>query len=69
MKHFLLALIRSYRFLLSPWLGDQCRFYPTCSAYAEEAIGRHGSIHGGWLVLRRLGRCHPWHPGGTDPVP
>jgi putative membrane protein insertion efficiency factor len=69
MKLLLLNLIRAYRFLLSPWVGNQCRFHPTCSAYAEEAIGRHGSLHGSWLALRRIGRCHPWHPGGSDPVP
>jgi len=69
MKTLLLGAIRAYRYALSPWLGNQCRFYPTCSAYAEEAIGRHGALRGGWLTVRRLGRCHPWHPGGMDPVP
>ncbi len=69
MRTFLLALIRAYRYLLSPWLGGHCRFHPTCSAYALEAIERHGALRGGWLALRRVARCHPWHPGGLDPVP
>ena len=69
MKRLLLATIRVYQFLLSPWVGNQCRFYPTCSHYAAEAIERHGAARGGWLALRRIGRCHPWHPGGMDPVP
>lgn len=69
MQTLLLTLIKGYQFLLSPWLGNQCRFYPTCSHYAAEAIQRHGSVRGGMLALRRLGRCHPWHPGGFDPVP
>lgn len=69
MKRLLLALIRSYQFLLSPWVGNQCRFYPTCSHYAAEAIERHGALCGGWLAVRRIGKCHPWHPGGMDPVP
>jgi len=69
MKRLLLAMIRAYQFLLSPWVGNQCRFYPTCSHYAAEAIERHGAVRGSWLALRRIGRCHPWHPGGMDPVP
>ena len=69
MSRLLLALIRAYRYLLSPWWGSQCRFTPTCSEYAAEAIERHGALHGGWLALRRIGRCHPWHAGGFDPVP
>lgn len=69
MKRLLLAIIRAYQFLLSPWVGNQCRFYPTCSHYAAEAIERHGAVRGSWLALRRIGRCHPWHPGGMDPVP
>lgn len=69
MKHFLLALIDGYRLLLSPLFGGQCRFYPSCSSYAREAIETHGSWRGSWLALRRILRCNPWHPGGIDPVP
>ncbi|RMD70391.1 MAG: membrane protein insertion efficiency factor YidD [Gammaproteobacteria bacterium] len=69
MQALLLILIRGYRFWLSPWLGNHCRFHPSCSQYAETAILRHGAWRGGWLALRRLARCHPWHPGGLDPVP
>ncbi len=63
------ALIRFYQFLLSPALGNCCRFHPTCSQYAIEAIDAYGVIRGSWLAVRRLSRCHPWHPGGVDPVP
>ncbi len=62
-------LIRLYQCVLSPLLGPACRFYPTCSEYALESIGRFGVLRGGWLALRRIGRCHPWNPGGFDPVP
>ncbi len=65
----LLALIGSYRRWLSPLLGPRCRFIPSCSAYGLEAIQRHGPWRGGWLTLRRLGRCHPFTPCGCDPVP
>ncbi|MCX8048232.1 MAG: membrane protein insertion efficiency factor YidD [Methylohalobius sp.] len=65
----LIAAIRWYRFWLSPWLGNQCRFYPSCSSYALLAIERFGVAGGLWLALCRLLRCHPWHPGGVDPVP
>ena len=69
MKPVLLALIRGYRYLLSPWWGSQCRFHPTCSLFAQEAIERHGAARGTWIAMRRIGRCHPWHAGGYDPVP
>lgn len=69
MKSLLLGLIRAYRLVLSPWWGRQCRFTPSCSEYASEAIDRHGAREGSWMALRRLGRCHPWCPGGFDPVP
>ena len=69
MKTLLLGAIRAYRYLLRPMLGANCRFYPSCSDYASEAIARHGAARCTWLALRRIGRCHPWHPGGYDPVP
>ncbi len=69
MKQALLALIRAYRFVLSPWWGTQCRFMPTCSQYAADAVERHGALEGSWLAMRRIGRCHPWCDGGFDPVP
>lgn len=69
MKRVLLVLIAGYRLLLSPLLGASCRFYPSCSAYAAEAIDTHGALKGTWLALRRLVKCHPWHGGGFDPVP
>jgi putative membrane protein insertion efficiency factor len=65
----LMALVRAYRYFLSPWLGSACRFEPTCSAYALGALERHGAAAGTYLTLRRLGRCHPWCAGGLDPVP
>ena len=65
----LLAVIEGYRLVLSPLLGHFCRYHPTCSAYGAEAIRRHGAARGGWLALRRIGRCHPFHRGGYDPVP
>ncbi len=63
------AFIRAYQLLLSPFIGNQCRFHPSCSNYALEAINTHGAIRGSWLTLRRLGRCHPFNAGGFDPVP
>jgi putative membrane protein insertion efficiency factor len=69
MRKVFVYLIRAYRYLVSPLLGNHCRFYPSCSSYAEEAIVRHGTMLGTWLTLRRLLRCHPWHEGGCDPVP
>ena len=67
--HALRGLIRGYQLLLSPVLPAVCRFQPSCSAYAFEAVGRHGAVAGGWLAVRRVLRCHPWHDGGFDPVP
>lgn len=69
MKTLLLAFIRAYQYLLRPMLGSNCRFYPSCSDYAREAIERHGAFRGTWLAIRRVARCHPYHPGGFDPVP
>lgn len=69
MKKVLLFLIVAYRYLISPWLGNHCRFYPSCSAYAQEAITEHGALRGLWLSIKRLSRCHPFHEGGYDPVP
>jgi putative membrane protein insertion efficiency factor len=63
------GLLRGYQTYVSPALPPMCRFYPTCSAYAIEALQVHGPLRGAWLTLRRLLRCHPWHPGGIDPVP
>ena len=68
-RQALAAVIRGYQLAVSPLLPPACRFTPTCSQYALEAVQRHGVVRGGWLGLRRLARCHPWHPGGPDPVP
>ena len=68
-RHALLALVRLYRLLLKPWLGNACRFEPTCSAYALDALSRHGAAAGSYLAARRILRCHPWCDGGCDPVP
>lgn len=69
MRFVLCALIRGYQILISPWLAPRCRYYPTCSQYALEAVQLHGAWRGGWLALKRLGRCHPLREGGYDPVP
>jgi hypothetical protein len=69
MTRAVLVLIAGYQRWISPLLGQRCRFHPSCSAYAQEAIGAHGLVRGGWLALRRLGRCQPFHRGGYDPVP
>jgi len=69
LRRLLLLLIRGYQMLISPLLGPNCRFTPSCSQYAIEALEIHGTWRGSWLALCRLGRCHPFHPGGYDPVP
>ncbi|MEW5838809.1 MAG: membrane protein insertion efficiency factor YidD [Pseudomonadota bacterium] len=69
MRRVLIGIIRAYQLVLSPLMGRQCRFEPTCSCYAIEAIKRHGSLRGGWLGIKRICRCHPFSPGGYDPVP
>ena len=69
MKAVVLALLRFYKRWISPWLGARCRFKPTCSVYAMDAVQRFGAWRGSWLAAKRIGRCHPWHPGGYDPVP
>ena len=69
MRQLIRVLIRAYQLAISPLLGARCRFYPSCSQYALEAVERQGSRRGGWLAIRRLARCHPFHPGGYDPVP
>ena len=69
MRIVLIALLRAYRAVISPLYGQVCRFHPSCSAYALEAVTVHGSLRGSWLAARRLGRCHPWAKGGYDPVP
>ncbi|MBQ0108477.1 MAG: membrane protein insertion efficiency factor YidD [Phascolarctobacterium sp.] len=68
-KKFLIAVIRLYQILISPCLPPRCRFYPTCSAYGIEAITKYGAVKGGWLTVKRICRCHPFNPGGYDPVP
>ena len=69
LKETLGALVRAYRYFISPLLPPACRFHPSCAAYAEEALLEHGALRGGWLTARRLCRCGPWHSGGLDPVP
>jgi putative membrane protein insertion efficiency factor len=65
----LILLIKLYKYLVSPLIGPRCRYLPTCSDYALEALARHGPVHGGWLAVRRISRCHPWGDFGYDPVP
>ena len=69
MQFVLVQLIKFYRFVISPWVGHHCRFYPTCSSYALDAVERFGALRGSYLTLIRLSKCHPWHEGGLDPVP
>ncbi|MEW7848393.1 membrane protein insertion efficiency factor YidD [Massilia aurea] len=69
MKTLFIWLLRGYQLLISPMLGPRCRFYPSCSNYAIEALRVHGAARGSWLAARRVGRCHPWNAGGLDPVP
>jgi putative membrane protein insertion efficiency factor len=69
MQKILIGFIKVYRMVLSPFVGQHCRFTPTCSEYAMQAINEHGSLRGSWLAVRRLSRCHPFHTGGWDPVP
>ncbi|MBK1725968.1 membrane protein insertion efficiency factor YidD [Halorhodospira neutriphila] len=68
-RHLLIALIRGYQYTVSPLLGPRCRFLPTCSDYAAQAVAEHGPLAGIGLAARRVAKCHPWHPGGIDPVP
>jgi putative membrane protein insertion efficiency factor len=69
MKYILMGIIKVYKILISPLFPNSCRFYPTCSEYSYEAIKKFGSIKGGWLGVKRISKCHPFHPGGYDPVP
>lgn len=69
MRKILIGLIRIYQYGISPYLPPHCRYTPTCSTYAVEALGRFGILRGGWMALKRIGRCHPWHEGGYDPLP
>ena len=69
MRNLLIFLIKTYRLILSPMLGPHCRFEPSCSAYAMEALQKYGFFRGLWLSIKRISRCHPWHEGGCDPVP
>ena len=69
MRSLVLGLIRAYQRFLSPLLGSNCRFYPTCSHYTYQAVEKYGVLRGGWLGIKRIARCHPFNPGGFDPVP
>jgi len=68
-RRFFILLIKGYSYLISPFMGNNCRYTPTCSAYTQEAVEKHGVIKGLWLGVKRISRCHPWHEGGYDPVP
>ena len=68
-RRLVAGLVRGYQIVVSPLLPPSCRFYPSCSQFALEAVTRHGALRGSWLAARRLARCHPFHPGGYDPVP
>jgi len=68
-RRFFVLLIKGYSYLISPFMGNNCRYTPTCSAYTQEAVEIHGVIKGLWLGIKRISRCHPWHEGGYDPVP
>jgi uncharacterized protein len=69
MKFLLIGIVRAYQLMISPYFPPSCRYYPTCSQYAIEAIQLHGAFKGGWMATKRIGRCHPWADGGHDPVP
>lgn len=69
MRRVIIKLIGVYRYLISPFLGNNCRYYPTCSEYAQTSVERFGVFRGSWMAVRRISRCHPWHEGGVDPVP
>ncbi len=69
MRRILITLIKAYQYLVSPYLAPSCRYTPSCSCYAQESLQAHGVFKGGWLAIKRVLRCHPWHEGGYDPVP
>jgi len=69
LAHLFALPVKAYRLIFSPWVGFNCRYQPTCSQYALDALAKHGGLKGGWLALKRIGRCHPWGSCGYDPVP
>lgn len=69
MKILLIGLVRFYQYAISPLVGRRCRYFPTCSEYTLDAVKKYGAAKGGWMGAKRICRCHPWHPGGYDPVP